>query len=164
MYIYDNKLLHSSYNEQCFRQKLWRKSKHTLYVEELFFPKSCRLWDNVGKCCTAGQATDHNIIQRMLFACRINRQEYRHTLRICNTCCFSTVTMVTRKRLSVTLQYTVCLVLFFFLVSFQELPPVHIGLSATILFVFGFVFGEFIFPRVLHSQIVSVSLNPTKAV
>jgi len=122
MYIYDNKLLHSSYNEQCFRQKLWRKSKHTLYVEELFFPKSCRLWDNVGKCCTAGQATDHNIIQRMLFACRINRQEYRHTLRICNTCCFSTVTMVTRKRLSVTLQYTVCLVLFFFYFLFRNYP------------------------------------------
>jgi len=43
MYIYDNKLPSSSYNEQYFRQKLWRKSKHMLYVEEIFFRKSGRL-------------------------------------------------------------------------------------------------------------------------
>ena len=35
--------------------------------------------------------------------CMLNTLGYKHTLRICNTCCFSTATMVARKRLSVTL-------------------------------------------------------------
>ena len=30
-----------------------------------FFSKSCRLWDNMEEYCTAGQATDDNIIWRM---------------------------------------------------------------------------------------------------
>jgi hypothetical protein len=160
-YIYDNKLLSSSYNEQWFGQKVWRKSKHMLYVEELFFRKSCHLWDNVGKCCRAGQDTGRNTIQRVRFACRINKQEYRHTLRIFNTCCFSRQQWLC-ERASV-LRYST-LSVSFFPVSLQELPPVRLGISGAILFVFGFVFGEFIFPRVLHSQIVSVSLNPTNAV
>ena len=32
MYIYGNILINSSLNEKCFRQKLYRKSKHTFYV------------------------------------------------------------------------------------------------------------------------------------
>ena len=45
------------------------------------FRKSCRLWDNVEKYCTAGQATDDNIIRRMRIACWTNnvtnaRSEY----------------------------------------------------------------------------------------
>jgi hypothetical protein len=114
------------------------------------------------KRCTAGQDIGHNIIQRMSFACRINRQEYRHALRICNTCCFSSATMVTQTRLSVTL-YVQCLSCFV-PVSLQELHPVRVGLPGVILFVFGFVFGDFVFPRILHSQVASVSLNPTNAV
>ena len=34
-----------------------------------FFRKSCRLWDNVGKYCTAGQTTDDNTIRRTRIAC-----------------------------------------------------------------------------------------------
>ena len=65
------------------------------------------------KYCTAGQDTGHNIIHRMRFACRINRQEYRHALIICNNCSFSSATMVTRTRLSITL-HVHCLLRFFF--------------------------------------------------
>ena len=42
----------------------------------------------------------------MRFACGISKD--RHTLRICNTYCFSTATMVARRRLNVTL-YVRCL-------------------------------------------------------
>jgi hypothetical protein len=36
LYIYDNIWLNSSWNEKCFRQKLYRKSKHTLSVLRSF--------------------------------------------------------------------------------------------------------------------------------
>jgi len=42
------------------------------------------------------------IIPRMHIAC-IDTECYRHTLRICNTYCFSTATMVTRTRLHIRL-------------------------------------------------------------
>ena len=48
------------------------------------------------KCGRARQATDDNIIRRMRLVCWITR--YRHPHAICNTCCFSTATMVTRTR------------------------------------------------------------------
>jgi hypothetical protein len=35
------------------------------------YRKSCRVWDNVGKYCTAGQATGDHIIWRMRIACWI---------------------------------------------------------------------------------------------
>jgi hypothetical protein len=54
----------------------------------------------VEKYGTARQATDHNIIRRMRIACCITTAT--DTLRICNTYCFSTATMVTRTRLNVT--------------------------------------------------------------
>ena len=40
-----------------FHTEVTEKSKHTFYVQYFFFfRKSCRLWDNVGKYCAAGQA------------------------------------------------------------------------------------------------------------
>ena len=45
------------------------------------------------------QATDDNKIRRMRIMCRINKITYTHS---CNSYCFSTATMLTRKRLSVT--------------------------------------------------------------
>jgi hypothetical protein len=50
-----------------------RKSKHTLYVQQLFFlifRKSCCVWDSVEKYGRAIQATDC-IIRRMRFTCWI---------------------------------------------------------------------------------------------
>jgi len=49
---------------------LW-KSKHIFYVHQLFFWKSCCLWDYVEKYCRTWQATDDNIIQGMHFSCWI---------------------------------------------------------------------------------------------
>ena len=37
--IYDHILPIYSYNEKGFRQKMYRKSKHTLYVQYIFPPK-----------------------------------------------------------------------------------------------------------------------------
>jgi len=49
-HIYDYNSLNSSLNEKCWRQNLYRKSKHTFYVQKLFFfRKSCCLCDNVEK-------------------------------------------------------------------------------------------------------------------
>jgi hypothetical protein len=53
----------------------------------------------VEKYSSAGQASDYNIILRMFVACWIT--EVPDTLGICNTCCFSTATIVTRTRVDV---------------------------------------------------------------
>jgi hypothetical protein len=50
-------------------------------------------------------------IWRMRIACWTPKAT-KNILRICNTCCFSTATMVTRTRLSVTLHYVACLLTF----------------------------------------------------
>jgi hypothetical protein len=48
--------LSSSQNEKCFRQKLFRKSKHNIFTfGNLKKKKSCRLWNNVEIYCRAGQ-------------------------------------------------------------------------------------------------------------
>ena len=59
--------------------------------------KSCRLWEDVEKCGTARDATDDNIIRRLRIACWILKAT--DTLKIFNTYCFSTATMVARTRL-----------------------------------------------------------------
>jgi hypothetical protein len=73
--------------------KSCRENKSTHFVLSNFFfsRKSCRLWDNVEKYCRAGHA-------RLQI----------HTLRLCNTHCLTTATMVARTRLNVTL-YVHCL-------------------------------------------------------
>jgi hypothetical protein len=57
------------------------------------------------KYCTPGQATDDNMAHAH---CTLDTKGYRHTLRICNTYCFSIATMVARTRFIVTL-YVHCL-------------------------------------------------------
>jgi hypothetical protein len=54
----------------------------------------------VEKHCRAGWATDDNTVQ---VHCKLNTKAYKHTLRMCNTYYFLTVTMIVRKRLDVTL-------------------------------------------------------------
>jgi hypothetical protein len=41
-----------------FSDKICRRNQTTHFVLSKHFRKSCRLWDNVEKYCTAGQATD----------------------------------------------------------------------------------------------------------
>jgi hypothetical protein len=69
---------------------------HT-FVCNNFFPEIVPF---VEKYCTAGQATDNKTAHAL---CMLGTCGYKHTLRICNTYCFSTVTMVSRTRLTVTL-------------------------------------------------------------
>jgi len=63
--------------------------------------------DNVEQYGTAGQATDSNLIRPMRIFIK-DYQGYRHPLRICNSCCFSTAKIVTRTPLNITL-YAQCL-------------------------------------------------------
>jgi hypothetical protein len=61
MYLYDNTLLNSSWNEKCFRQ-ICRENQNTFYVQHFFFPEIVLLWDNVEKCYTNGQATVDSMV------------------------------------------------------------------------------------------------------
>jgi hypothetical protein len=54
----------------------------------------------VEKYCRAGQATDDNIAHAH---CMLDTTDYKHTLRICNSSCDSTATMVAGTRLYDTL-------------------------------------------------------------
>jgi len=62
----------------------------------------------VEKYGTAGQTTDDHVVHAHG---KLDTLVYKHTLRICNTYCFSTSTMVAGTRLNVTLYYIICLVL-----------------------------------------------------
>jgi len=63
MLCYDHNIsVSSSYNEKCFKRKLYRKLKYTFLGRYFFFfPKSCRLWVKVKEYCTARQSTDDNM-------------------------------------------------------------------------------------------------------
>jgi hypothetical protein len=91
---------------EIFQTKVVKKIKTHIFVfnNNYFFRKSCRLLDNVENCGAAGHTT-HNMAHAH---CMLDNWDYRHTLRICNTYCFSTATMVTRTRLNVT-WYAHCL-------------------------------------------------------
>jgi hypothetical protein len=87
-----------------FRTKVVEKiEKHVLC--SIFFWKSCGLWDNVEKFCRAGQATDGDMTHTLF---TLYTWGYNHTLRIYNTYCVSTATVVAETRLNVTL-YVHCL-------------------------------------------------------
>jgi hypothetical protein len=60
--------------------KICRENENTYFMFNiLFFRKSCRLQDNMGKYCTAGQVTDDRIIGRKRFACWIKRAIGTHS-------------------------------------------------------------------------------------
>ena len=63
-----------------------------------FLRISCRLWDSVEEYRRNGQATYDGMAHAH---CMPDNWLYKHMLRICNTYCFSTGTMVARTRLSV---------------------------------------------------------------
>jgi hypothetical protein len=59
--------------------KSCREKQNTHFMYSIFlFRKSFLLWDNVEKYCTAGQATDDNMIWRTLFACWITKATNMH--------------------------------------------------------------------------------------
>jgi hypothetical protein len=64
---------------EMFQIKVVEKIKTHILCSVTFSRKSCRLWDNVEKCGTAGQATDGNIIRRMRRTCWITEATDTHT-------------------------------------------------------------------------------------
>jgi hypothetical protein len=97
-----------------FQTNVVEKIKTHILCSVTFFRKSCRLWDNVEKHGRARQAID-NRIRRMRFACWL-------TLRICNTYCFSSATVVSRTRLSVTfIRRLYCFRMWKFVMMFTKL-------------------------------------------
>jgi hypothetical protein len=63
---------------ETFQTKVAQKIKTHILCSMTFFWKSCRLWDNVEKHGTAGQATDDNTVRRMRFACWIINATITH--------------------------------------------------------------------------------------
>jgi hypothetical protein len=79
--------------------KVCRDNKKTHFVfSTFFFGKWCRFLENVEKHYRVGQTTNDNSAHAHFML-----DTYKHTLRICNSNnFFSTATMATRTRLSVT--------------------------------------------------------------
>ena len=95
------------------------------------------------KYCRAGQATDDKMGHAH---CSLDTLGYKHKLRICNTYCFSTATMVMRTHLSVTLyvQYIAylvsfielicCSIIVFICLFFEKITQVQIPNTAALSF------------------------------
>jgi len=92
-------LAHFFLEWEMFQKKRCRENQNTHFVFSIFF-KSYRLWDKVEKCCIAWQTTDDNMAHAH---CMLDTLGCQYTLRLCNTHCFPTATMVVRTRLNVTL-------------------------------------------------------------
>jgi len=90
-----------------FQTKVVDKKKTNILCLITFFNSAVYelMWETYFR---AGQATDKNMAHAH---CMLDTQGYKHTLRICNTYCSSTTTMVTRTPLNVTL-YVHCLPVF----------------------------------------------------
>jgi hypothetical protein len=77
--IYGHPSLIFSWNEKCFGQKLYRKLKHTFYVQYLFQKIVQFFWDNVEKCGRVRQAPVDVIIWCMCIAWWITKTTVTHS-------------------------------------------------------------------------------------
>ena len=105
-----------------FQTKVVEKVKtHILCSITFFFFENRAVYEIMWeKCGTAGYTTDDNTARAH---CMLDTEGYRHTLRICNIYCFTTATMVKRRRLNVTF--------------IRQLPVLFISSNATIHKAFG---------------------------
>jgi hypothetical protein len=105
MNIYDNISPSFFLEWEILRIKVVEKITTHILCSITLFWKSCRLWDNVEKCGTGTQVTDDNILlwREQAICVSFNERKDRHTLITFNSYCFSTTTIVTQTRLSVTL-------------------------------------------------------------
>jgi len=76
---------------EMFQRKVVVKIVTNILCPITLFRRSCRLWDNVEKYCTAGQATDDNVIGRMPVECWIPTATNTHSEYV--TFSFYTATM-----------------------------------------------------------------------
>jgi len=92
-------------------------------------------------CCRDGQATDDNMARALCMLVRL----HTHTLRIPNTCCFSSATMGTGRCLNATFMRILCI--FFYYVGWRKyalqqpsqrnitfVETLHIGAVGTLTF------------------------------
>jgi hypothetical protein len=75
------------------------KTQNLRLITFFIFRKSYRLWDNMEEYWREGQATDDNTVHAL---CMLDTKDYKHALRICNSYCVSTTTVLARTRLDVT--------------------------------------------------------------
>jgi hypothetical protein len=92
-----------------FPTKFVEKFRTILCSTCFFLWKSYRLWDNVQKHDTAGQATDDDITRRMRFACWISKATDTHREYVILICV--SAIMVARKRFDITFVHTLPLLL-----------------------------------------------------
>jgi len=90
--------------------KSCRGNQNTHLIFSNFFSIVCRFWDNVEIYCSAGQATYDNMVMRIACwrtkATHTHTHTHTHTLRIYNSYCFSTTTVVSSTLRSVTFMRT----------------------------------------------------------
>jgi len=92
--------------------KSCRENENTHFVfSKFFFSENRAVYETMRKYIV-DRGRPQITIWRMLIACCISKVTNTHTLRLCNTHCFSTTTMVAQTRLSVTL-YVHCLSCYF---------------------------------------------------
>ena len=97
----------------------FKEIQKTRFVLNNLFRKSCRLWENVEKYGGTREDTNYDTVWHIRIACWISKathaQEHaraqtptrmraRAHRQICNIYCFSTVKLISPKRLSITLQ------------------------------------------------------------
>ena len=81
-----------------FSSRSVEKIKTHILCSTKFFRKSCRLWDNEEKFCTAGQDTDCNKAHAHW---TLDIYDYKHVLSIWNTNCSTVTTVAQTPTLSV---------------------------------------------------------------
>jgi len=104
IYIFYHISLNFSWNEKYFRQ-ICRQNHSTFHSPTFFPPENHAIYENVEKYCRVRQATDNNTAHAHYM---VGTLSHIHTLRICNTYCYSTATMVARTGINITL-YIHCL-------------------------------------------------------
>jgi hypothetical protein len=107
-------LTHFFLEWEMFQIKVSEKIKIHILCSIMFIKKLYHLWDNVEKYGTAGEATRWQYGVCAFHAGYLRLQT--HSLRICNTNCFSTATMVAQMCLNVAL-YVPCLSYHFYSMS-----------------------------------------------
>ena len=76
IYIFDHISLRSSIMRSVSHKSCTETPNKHFMFNNVFFWKSCHLWDNVGRCGTAGQATDGNMAHAYYI---LGNKGYTHT-------------------------------------------------------------------------------------
>jgi len=98
------------------QKKVGEKIKTCILYSVILFGKSCRLCEILG-CSRTAHRKQHNTAHVL---CMLGKEGNRHTLRTCNTHCFPTASIVTRRLLNTTFTRRMLLFLKVCLISNTE--------------------------------------------